>query len=287
MKKEIIRFFRKLMSNINIIMSNKIMYRHLLKKKLNLKEPKSFNEKINWLKIYKYPYDDFVIECADKYRVRQYLHEKGLDKYIVDLIGVWDKPEQIDWKLLPQQFVIKCNHGMGYNIICKDKNKTDEKIVKKTLNKWIKEDFGKVSGELHYSKIDRKIICEKYLGDNLIDIQFWCSYGKVLFISYINDPHGNNKKASFDEKWNRLNFVTSLPIMEDNNIKKPKKLNEMLKIAKNISSKLVFIRLDFYIINNEEIKISELSFTPASGFVRWNPSIYDNRIGKLIDIKTK
>ena len=284
--KKIIRFFRKIMSRINIVLSNKIMYRHLLKKKLNLEDPQTFNEKINWLKIYKYPYDDFVINCADKYKVREYLHKKGLDKYIVDLICVWDRPNQIDWKSLPQKFVIKCNHGMGYNIICKNKKMLDEKKTKKILNKWINEDFGKVSGELHYSKIERKIICEKYLGDNLIDIQFWCSYGKVLFISYINNPHGNNSKATFDENWNRLDFVTSLPIIEGS-IEKPKKLNELLKIAKSISKELIFIRLDFYIINDEEIKISELSFTPASGFVKWNPSVYDAKIGKMIDLNKK
>ena len=280
----IVRTLRKITTSINPVLANKIMHKKLVGRTLNLKNPQTFNDKINWLKIYKYPTSDFVIKCADKYEVRNYLKEKNLDKYLVNLLYVWDNPSQIDWEKLPKKFVIKCNHGMNYNIICTDKSKLDINKAKKQLNRWMKEDFGKVSGERHYSKIKRKIICEEYLGDNLIDIQFWCSYGKVLFISYIKSPHGGNEKITFDEDWNKLDFVTSLPILEEK-IKKPKKLEEMLKVVKNISKDMVFLRFDFYILENDDVKISELSFTPGSGFIKWYPREYDYKIGELINIE--
>ncbi len=283
MKKKLIRFMRKLVSRINIKVSNKVMYKQLLGKKLDLKNPQTFNEKINWLKIYKYPNIDVIAKCADKYLVRDYLKKISMDKYLVRLIGVYKNVDEINWEKLPQKFVLKCNHGSGYNIICTNKKEFEKARAEKQLKKWLKEDFGMVSGEKHYSKIDRRIICEEYLGENLTDIQFWCSYGKVLFVSYIKNPHGDNEKATFDENWNKLRFVTSLPILHGK-IERPQRFEEMLSVARKISKPYIFLRVDFYILSSGDIKLSELTFTPASGFVNWNPSNMDYEIGKLIDL---
>ena len=129
--KEVVRFLRKIVTSISPVLSNKIMYRVKMKKKLNLKNPKTFNEKINWLKIYDYPYNETVIKCADKYLVRDYLREKKLSKYLVNLFGVWDSPDEINFDALPNKFVLKCNHGCGYNIICTDKLYLDIDLTKK------------------------------------------------------------------------------------------------------------------------------------------------------------
>lgn len=281
---EMIRTFRKIVTSISPILSNKIMYRKMCGKKLNLKKPRTFNEKINWLKIFEYPSDKRIIRCADKYKMHSFLEEKKLKKYDVKLLGVWDSANEINFNDLPNKFVLKCNHGSRYNIICKDKSKFDKKSAILKLNKWLSEDFGLVSGELHYSMIPRKIICEEYLGENIKDFQVWCSNGKILFTVYINNPHGENSKITLDEDWNELPFVTSLPKISEN-IKKPKYLKEMLEISKSISKEFTFLRMDFYILNDENIKISELTFSPASGFVQWNPSNADIKYGEMLSIE--
>ena len=142
--------------------------RILLKKKVDLKNPKTFNEKIQWLKIHDYPTNQLVIDGADKYKVREYVKKKGLGDILVPLIGHWDKPEDIDWDSLPDKFVLKCNHGCAYNILCNDKNKFDKVEATKRLKKWMKEDFGAFNIETHYSQIKPHITCEEFLGDCLI-----------------------------------------------------------------------------------------------------------------------
>ena len=281
---EFIRMFRKIITKVNPVLSNKIMYCVLMKKKLNLKNPQTFNEKINWLKIYKYTKDNYISKNGDKYRLHEVLRENNLSKYSVNLLGVWDNANDIDWEKLPNKFVLKCNHGSKYNIICSNKEDFDKQKAIKKLNKWLKEDFGLVSGELHYSGFDRKIICEEYLGKNIVDFQIWCTYGEILFVVIINNPHGLNEKATYDENWNRLNFVTSLPKI-NHNVKKPKYFEKMKDIAKELSKNLIFLRLDFYILENDTIKISEMTFSPSSGFIFWNPSDINDKLGKKINLE--
>lgn len=281
--KKIIRTMRKLFVSINPVIANKIMYHHITGRKLNLKHPITFNDKINWLKMYEYPYSKVIINCTDKYMVRRHLKKNGCEKYLVNTIDSWKKVSDIDWSKLPNKFVLKCNHGSKYNIVCTDKSKLDINAAKKKLNCWMKEDFGKVSCEPHYSKIKRRILCEEYLGDGLVDLQVWCTYGKVLFITYINNPHGANEKKTFDEDWNELDFVTSLPKLEGK-IAKPIHLDDAIKISKKLSKDFSFLRMDFYIINNDKIRISEMSFSPASGFIRWNPINIDYEFGKKISL---
>lgn len=280
---KILRILRKIATKINIKVSNKIMYRSLTGRNLNINHPKTFNDKINWLKLYFYPNNQEIIDCADKLKMRSYIEKAGYPELNVEIIGKWDNAADIDWDKLPKKFVLKCNHGSKYNIICKNKDELNKEETVKKLNAWMKEDFGLVSGELHYSRIKRKIFCERYIEGKLIDFQIWCSYGKVFFEVYINSPHGINEKATFDENWNRLDFVTSLPEL-NSKIERPKKLDEMIKVAKNISKGFPFIRLDFYILENDEFKLSEMTFSPASGFIKWNRKEIDYKLGEQLDI---
>ena len=143
----------------------KLYSRVILKKKIDLKNPQTFNEKIQWLKIHDYPKNPLVIQGADKYAVRRYIQKKGLGNTLVPLIGAWERAEDIDWDKLPEKFVLKCNHGCAYNILCPDKKKFDKEAAIKQLNKWMKEDFGAYNIELHYSQIKPHMItCEEYLG---------------------------------------------------------------------------------------------------------------------------
>ena len=123
--------------------------------KLDLKNPRTFNEKLQWLKLYYYPQNDLAVKCADKYRVREYIKDKGYENTLVPLLGVWDNVEDIDWDSLPNKFVLKCNHGCAYNIVCNDKTEFDRIKAKKQLNKWLKEDFGAFNIEPHYSNIKK------------------------------------------------------------------------------------------------------------------------------------
>ena len=208
---------------------------------------------------------------VDKYLMRDKVKKEYGNKYLPLLIGVWNKFNEINYADLPNSFVLKCNHGSGWNEIVKDKSKWNMIEAKKKFNYWLKLNYAYLNGfEMQYKNIKPKIICEEYLGDNIIDCQVYCSKGDILFISYIESPHGVNEKKSFDENWNELDFITSEPRLEGN-IKKPKNLNEIIKISKDISKDYKFIRVDFYILEDGTIKISEFTFTPASGLLRWNP----------------
>ena len=236
---------------------------------LDLKNPKNFNQVIQKLKLY----DNNASKTAvvDKYLMRDKVKKEYGNKYLPLLIGVWNKFNEINYADLPNSFVLKCNHGSGWNEIVKDKSKWNMIEAKKKFNYWLKLNYAYLNGfEMQYKNIKPKIICEEYLGDNIIDCQVYCSKGDILFISYIESPHGVNEKKSFDENWNELDFITSEPRLEGN-IKKPKNLNEIIKISKDISKDYKFIRVDFYILEDGTIKISEFTFTPASGLLRWNP----------------
>lgn len=282
----LLRLARKCVTTISPEFSNKIMYKVMMKKRLNLKNPKTFNEKINYLKLYVYPYDEKVIQCADKYVVRNYLKEKNLSKYLVKLIGCWDNVNEIEWEKLPNKFVLKCNHGCGYNIICTDKNTFNIKKAEKQLKKWMNEDFGKVSGEPHYSKIKRKIICEKFLEEDIKDYKFFCFKGNPEFFYISQNINGdfhnmqadffytNGKKTGF-ERTDHRHFET-IPKM-------PKQLNEMIELSKRLSKDFDFVRVDLYNIHGK-IYFSELTFTPCSGFMRLYPENADKIIGDKLQI---
>lgn len=139
------------------------------------------------------------------------------------------------------------------------------------------------SFEMQYEFIKPKILCEEYLGDNLIDLQAWCSNGIILFFSYIHSPHGKNKKATFDENWDKLDFYTSKPIYEGK-VEKPKELLAIKKIAKKVSKNNKFVRVDFYITNDNRVLISEFTFTPASGVISWYPKEINKVLGDKINL---
>lgn len=149
---------------------------------MDLKNPKTFNEKIQWLKLHDYPNNQLVINGADKYKVREYVKKKGLGDILVPLLRHWDRPEDIDWEKLPDKFVLKCNHGCAYNILCNNKNAFDKDDAIKKIKKWMKEDFGAFNIETHYSKIKPHITCEKFLGDCIVDYKFFCFNGKPEYI---------------------------------------------------------------------------------------------------------
>lgn len=175
---------------------------------LNLDEPKTLSEKMMWLRIY--DNTPLKTKCADKYLVREYVKEKIGEKYLIPLYGVYDKFEEINFNNLPNSFVIKCNHGCGYNIIVKDKSNFDIKSAQEKIEQWMKEDYGLKFGEIHYSAIKRKIIIEKYienLDGDIEDYKYFCFNGKPHSIMFCTDrASGIVKNSFFDLNFKNLKF---------------------------------------------------------------------------------
>lgn len=263
----------------------KFYYRIILKKSLNLEHPHTFNEKIQWMKLYYYPKNDLVIRCTDKHEVRGYVTDKGLKDILVPLIGVWDAAEEIRWEDLPGEFVLKCNHGCAYNILVPDKDKADKKAISKRLNKWLKEDFGSFNIELHYSEIKRhRIICEEFLGDSIIDYKFFCFHGKPEFI-YVSTDLIHDRQA-------KIGFFyldgSKMPLHRDDyedipGIEMPGFFQDMLEDTKALCKDFPFVRVDFFIANGRYY-FAELTFTPGAGMMPFNPEKYDLEWGGMIDI---
>lgn len=265
---------------------SKIYFRIVLKKKLNIKEPKTFNEKLQWLKLYHYPYDDEVITCADKYAVRAYLEKKGYGDKLVPLAGEWDKVEDIDWEKLPNQFVLKCNHGCAYNILCMDKSTFDTKTAEKKLKTWMKEDFGAFNIEKHYSKIkNHKIICEVCLGECITDYKFFCFNGepKLIYVSnnMINDRQTQMSFYNLDGSKMALTRDDYMEIQGE--IEFPPFYEEMKQMAKELAEGFPFVRVDYFVLE-DEFYFAELTFTPCACMMPFNPEEYDLEWGKMLDI---
>jgi len=287
MKKKIIRFFRKIITRISPLLASKIMYRVKMHKKLNIKKPETFNEKISFLKLYNYPYDNRIIDCTDKYKVRNYIKSKGLEKILVKLYGCWDSVEKIDFNELPKSFVLKCNHGCGYNILCKDKKNLNIKEIKEKLNSWLKEDFSLVSGEPHYKRIQRRIICEEYLEDEILDYKFFCFNGNPEFFYIAQNVEGDfhNMQSDFFYCDGTLaDFYRTDHKRFEKLPKIPSNLDEMIKISRKLSEDFEFVRVDLFNVNGK-IYFSELTFSPCSGFMPISPENIDLKYGKMIDLK--
>ena len=259
--------------------------RIIIKKKVNLKAPQTFNEKIQWLKIHNFANNELVIKAADKYSVREYLKDKGLDDLLVPLLGKWSRGEDINWNQLPERFVLKCNHGCAYNILCHDKNKIDKEKTIKQLNKWLKEDFGIYNIERHYSKIiPRVILCEEYLGASITDYKFFCMNGKPRYI-YVSNNLINDRQAEIGffnldgtkmelkrEDYTDLTQITLPPFYED-----------MKNVAEILCQDFTFVRVDFFLAK-QRFYFAELTFTPSAGMMPFNPDRYDLEWGNELDI---
>ena len=264
---------------------SKLYFKIVLREKLDLKNPKTFNEKLQWLKLYYYPNNDLVIKCADKYRVREYIKEKGYYDTLVPLIGCWENTKEIKWNDLPNQFVLKCNHGCAYNIICYDKEKFDKESSIKLLDKWMKEDFGAFNIELHYSKIKQhRIICEEFLGENLVDYKFFCFNGQVKYMYVASDSlHDRQCKMGF---FNLDGSKMEIQRDDYDNIEEitfPEFYNEMLDMAQNICKDFIFVRVDFF-VTEYKYYFAELTFTPSACMMPFNPKNVNLEWGKLLNI---
>lgn len=243
------------------------------------KEPETFNQKIQFRKLY--DNNPLYSICADKYRVREYVKEKIGEKYLIPLYLVTDKLTEEQWDKLPNSFVVKANHNSGPVQIVKDKNKADKKKIIAELNNQLKLDYGILSMEKYYSGISRKIIVEKLLlddnGEIPKDYKFHCFKNKII-IQVDSSRYLNHTQDFFDENWEKIKLECLAP-NSDFIIEKPNNFTEILKIIKKLAEDFNYVRVDIYLLK-DKIYFGELTFCPWSGFTSFKPHKMDIEFGK-------
>lgn len=245
----------------------------------------TLNEKLMWLKLNTYRHAPLVTQGADKYRVREYLVQQGCGNLLNELFGVWDCAEDIDWDRLPNSFVLKCNHGCGYNILCPDKSKLSIDDVKKQLDKWMHTDFWRSLAEVQYQDIPKKIICEAFLGDgtSLFDYKIYCFHGKATHILVCTQREsGEPKFYFFDRDWKLCPITRDGKLADgDLDLEKPAQLEEMLCYAERLAKPFPFVRVDFYYTDGR-IVFGELTFIPSGALDTARLPETDLMFGKML-----
>lgn len=249
---------------------------------LNLKNPSTYNEKINWEKIY--DKDQRKVKLADKYLVREWIEEKIGSEYLTKLYGVWDDANEIDFALLPPNYVLKLNHGAGWNIIVHD-SKIDEDEIRLKLNQWKKLNFSYYSLEMQYKDIVPKIICEEYLENeknDLYDYKVFCFHGEPKYIMFLAERLTDGLKMAFyDTEWRKQPFVYTYPMYEKD-VPKPDNLDKMLELSRKLSKGFSHVRVDWYNLPQNRLVFGEMTFTSYSGFCKWIPEEFDSILGGYI-----
>lgn len=248
----------------------------------NLKNPITYTEKVNADKINMG--NEKCTLLADKYLVKNYIRDELGEKYVVPLLGVWDKAEDINYDLLPDKFVLKVNNASGRNILVKNKKQLNIEDTNNQLNKWMSENYGYVGFSLQYRGIKPKIICEEYLdglAENVYDYQFFCFNGEPKFIWCVNGSHRAGCRASFyDLEWNMQPFSFGYP-KDDKLAPKPSKLNEMIELSRKLSKDFQHVRVDLYEMPDGRLLFGEMTFQTWGGFRRFYPHKYDLMMGRL------
>lgn len=258
------------------------IYMERMGKMPNLKAPVAYTEKVNSQKIKMA--NEKCTMLADKYLVKNYIKETIGEQYVVPLLGVWDRAEEINYDLLPPKFVLKTNHASGRNILVKNKEDLDIVETNEKLNRWLDENYGYNGFALQYRDIKPKIICEEYLdglAETVYDYQFLCFNGEPKLVWCINGSHRAGCRASFyDFDWNMQPFSFGYP-KDDKLAPKPLKLDEMLEISRKLSKGFEHVRVDLYEMPDGRVLFGEMTFQTWGGFRRFYPPEYDYMLGEL------
>lgn len=269
-----------------------LRYRFTMGHWIDWKNPKTFTEKIQWLKIYnrKPEYTTMV----DKYAVKQYVVDRIGEEYVIPTLGVWNKPEDIDWDSLPDRFVLKTTHGGGGGgvVICKDKSTFDRASAVAKLNGSLASDIYSNFREWPYKNVHRRIIAEKFIApqksaapNDLPDYKFFCFNSEPKYCQVIRDRHTEETIDFYDMDWNHQEFVGLNPVARNGltPVARPEHLDKMAEICRELSVDIPFVRVDLYVVDDKEY-FGELTFFPASGFGRWLPEGTDEKIGSCLDL---
>ncbi|SEK63627.1 TupA-like ATPgrasp [Butyrivibrio sp. ob235] len=262
-----------------------LVYFIKLKKILNIRNATSFNEKIQYKKIY--DHNPVYTTLVDKYKVRNYVSDRVGDKYLIPLLGVWDSPMLIDVNELPEAFVLKCNHDSGTAIICEDKTKIDFEDCKRKLNSYLKINYYYKSREWAYKNVKPCILAEKLIRDDkgdLRDYKFFCFGGTVFYIQVDFDRQTNHTRKIYTRNWEPLDVKIEYPISKIE-AERPRNLDEMIHIAERLSAGLSDARIDLYSVTNggqDYVYFGEITLYHGSGLEHIVPETFNTRMGQLI-----
>ena len=264
----------------------KWMFRSQVGKWPDLDNPRTFNEKCQWLKLHdrKPEYTRMV----DKYQVRQFVAQTIGENHLIPLLGVWETPEDIDFNALPEQFVLKCNHNSGLGMcICRDKAKLDIPKTKRQLRKGLQQNYYLPGREWPYQDVPRRIMGEQYIQDaqgDLKDYKFMCFDGIVRCSCVCSDRSSGKglHVTFFDRNWNRMPFERHYPASSED-FPKPARYEEMITLAETLSKGLPFVRVDLYEIDGK-VYFGELTFFPGSGFSKFTPEEWDHTLGTWLHV---
>ena len=265
-----------------------LYYRLRTGRKLNMKNPTTFNEKIQWMKFnYRFPLQSVV---SDKLLVRDYVKEKIGKEYLIPLLGKWKKFDEIDFDMIPDQFVLKCNHDSGGLVVCRDKSALDYKKAKNKIEKSLESNFYTIGREYQYRNIKPMILCEKFISENgkvPMDYKIYCFNGKpdVMLVCrnrFSNDSH-KAEYLFYDQNWKFLPWLKGDEKKKDPKLPRPENLDEMLEVAKKLSEDFIYARIDLYNVDGK-IYFGEITLSPNSGFYSGLTEETDRILGEKIHI---
>ena len=264
----------------------KLMYRTMMHKELNIENPQTFTEKLQWLKLYNHKPVHTIM--ADKFHMRDFVKEKIGEGHTVPLLGIYDKWKTIDFTKLPNSFVIKTTHDSGSYVICKDKNKLDKASAKKKINASLRHNYYNYYREWQYKNVKPQIIIEEFLDDgqsNLTDYKFFCFNGKCVYLYIQQETAKIAQQVILDPDFHRMPFT-----MEDPPTKeipsRPKNFEQMLEYAEKISKEEPFLRVDMYLVNSK-IYVGELTFYHLSGYIPIDPPEWDFKLGQILTLPSQ
>ena len=274
-----IKFLRATNSRLLNKELNRELYYTMTGKWLSFSHPTDLNQKLIWLNWYWR--NPLKTKCADKYLVREYVKEAGLEGILIPLLGVWDRAEDINFDLLPTQFVLKCNHGSGFNIICTNKDELDVESTRIMLNEWMHTEFHELLFELHYKDIPKKIVCERFIGEHNTaptEYQLWCVNGEPesILACRKNLDH-SYEAASYSLNWEHLYDRKN----EDDTIhfEKPScGVETLIQYARILARPFPFVRVDFYVVG-KSVYLAEMTFTPSANILTKYKQSFLDRLG--------
>ena len=291
MKRTLSKNFKSFLTRISPRLNTEVVYFFKFKKRINMKNPRTLDEKIQWLKLNTYLGDPLVTQCADKYAVREYVDKCGCKEILNEFYGVYDSVDDIPWEQLPNSFVIKWNFGCGQNMIVRDKSKLNIEEAKKKLNDWYKihDTFYLPYSEMQYKDIPPKLVCERLIdgGDGLLplDYKLYCFNGTAKYVMLCTERETGHAKYYFfdrEKKLCRLN-KRGMAAPEGFSIEIPEGYEKLFQYADLLSKPFPFVRADFYLVHGKVI-FGELTFTPCGGYDVNIPKKQNEYLGSLVEI---
>ena len=265
----------------------RIQYKNRFLKDLDLEHPETFNEKLQWLKLYDRRPE--YTRMVDKYAAKAYVASVIGEEYIIPAYGVWDSFDDIDFDALPDQFVLKCTHGSGDAVIVRDKKKFDKAAAREKLTKSLRVDYYKIGREWPYKDVPRRILAEKYMAEEsgleLNDYKVMCFCGKPKLIQVHMGRFGIHTQDFYDTDWNKLDIIQG-SLQSNILLQRPEALGKMLQLSSMLSKNISQLRVDWYCVAGQ-LYFGELTFFDAGGFEQFSPAEWDYTLGEWIQLPEK